>query len=272
MTTPFDSTKPNTARIYDYWLGGKDNFEVDRRAAEAVRSVRPDVAEMAVANRQFQTRAVTYAAGQGVRQFLDVGSGLPTSPVRVADAEPVWLPTHEAVRAVIPDALVAYVDNDPVAVLHSGTLLADGSREVVTVLGDMRDPAAVVAHDDVRQAGFDPGAPACVVLGCVLHFTDAATARAIVSGFAGALAAGSYVIISVGYGRGRAGEDFASAYNAQDGTRIYSHSLEEITAMFTGLELIPPGIAEAAAWRPGREWAGLPDRSNMILAGVGRSI
>jgi len=118
MTTPIDSTRPNMARMYDYWLGGKDNFEVDRKAAEAVRRLRPNVAERALDNKRFQTRAVSYVAGQGVRQFLDIGSGLPTSPVRTPGAEPLWVATHEAARTVIPGAMVAYVDYDPMAVLH----------------------------------------------------------------------------------------------------------------------------------------------------------
>ena len=118
MTTPIDSTRPNMARMYDYWLGGKDNFEVDRKAAKAVRRLRPNVAEQALDNKRFQTRAVSYVAGQGVRQFLDIGSGLPTSPVRTPGAEPLWVATHEAARTVIPGAMVAYVDYDPMAVLH----------------------------------------------------------------------------------------------------------------------------------------------------------
>src|ERR1700729_1574299 len=99
----FDTSIPHPARMYDYWLGGKDNYEADRAAAEAVRAQRPNIADQALDNKRFQTRAVTYAAGQGVRQFLDIGSGLPTSPVRTEGAAPLWLATHEAARAVIPD-------------------------------------------------------------------------------------------------------------------------------------------------------------------------
>src|ERR1700728_4826591 len=128
-----DVTKPNIARIYDYWLGGKDNYEADREAAEAIRQRRPNVAAQALDNKKFQTRAIGYVAGQGVRQFLDVGSGPPPSPVRGEGAAPLWLATHEAARAVIPDALTGYIDYDPVAVAHSQALLASGSRQVVAV-------------------------------------------------------------------------------------------------------------------------------------------
>jgi SAM-dependent methyltransferase len=268
MTKPLDTTKPNIARMYDYWLGGKDNFEADRKAAEAVREGRPEVAEQALDNKRFLTRAVTYVAGKGVRQFLDIGSGLPTSPTQNADPAP-WLATHEAAGAAA-DPVVAYVDYDPVAVLHSQALLTGGSRRVVAVGGDMRDPAAILTHDDIRGAGFDQDAPACVILACVLHFVDAPTARGIMTTLARALAPGSYLVISIGFAEGHGGEDFARAYNAQGGARIYAQSWEQITALFDGLQLVPPGIVDCATWRPERPQAVHTDRSSMIVAGVGR--
>ncbi|MBV9793594.1 MAG: SAM-dependent methyltransferase [Actinobacteria bacterium] len=268
MTAQFDTAKPNSARMYDYWLGGKDNFEADRVAAEAVRALRPNVAEQALDNKRFQTRAVGYLAEQGVRQYLDVGSGLPTSPHPGVGSPPRWRPTHEAAAAA--DPLVAYVDYDPVAVLHSQVLLAGGSRRVVAVQGDMRDPAAILGHDDIREAGLDLDAPVGLVLACVLHFVDAGTARDIVAAFTAALSPGSYVIASVGYEQDAGGDGFARTYNSQAGPRIYAHSWAEITALFDGLELIPPGIADTAAWRPGGQETGLPERSSMIVGGVGR--
>jgi O-methyltransferase involved in polyketide biosynthesis len=271
MTKPLDTTKPNIARMYDYWLGGKDNFEIDRKAAEAVWERRPDVAEQALDNKKFLTRAVTYLAGQGVRQFLDIGSGLPTSPARTGNQAP-WLSTHKAAGAAIADPVVAYVDYDPVAVLHSQALLTGGSRQVVAVDGDMRDPAAILAHPEIRGAGFDPNAPACVILACVLHFVDAPTARGIVTTFAQALAPGSYLVISIGFAKGQGGEEFARTYNAQGGARIYAQTWEQITALFDGLQLVPPGLADSAVWRP--EWPETvqTDRASMIVAGVGRRV
>src|SRR5690348_3637232 len=267
-TPPFDNATPNVARMYDYWLGGTANFEADRQAAEAVRKIRPNVAEQALDNKRFQTRAVTYVAGHGVRQFLDIGSGLPTSPVTSPGAEPQWLATHEAARQVMPDAMVAYVDHDSIAVQHSRVLLGDGHDAVVAVEADMRDPKAILADDDIRAAGFDLDAPACVVLACVLHFVDAGTARGIASTFARMLAPGSYLVISVGFGRGREGTDFASTYNAQNGPRIYAHSWEEITGLFDGLDLVPPGIMETSEWLPGQPEGAVGDRESMIVAGV----
>jgi SAM-dependent methyltransferase len=268
--TSLDVTKPNIARIYDYWLGGKDNFEADREAAEAIRQRRPNVADQALDNKRFQTRTINCVAGQGVRQFLDVGSGLPTSPVQGQGAAPLWLATHQAARAVVPDALVAYVDYDPVAVAHSQALLASGSTRVVAVEGDMGDPEAILTHEGIRRAGFSLDVPACVILCCVLHFLDAETAKSVVASFARSLAPGSYMIISVGFGKGRAGQEFASTYNAQDGSRIYAHSWEEISAMFDGLDLVPPGIVDCAIWGAEPGPAARADQSSMILGAVAR--
>jgi O-methyltransferase involved in polyketide biosynthesis len=271
---PGDATQPNIARMYDYWLGGSDNSEADRAAAEAVRARHPQVADQALDNKRFLTRAVTHVAGRGVRQFLDIGSGLPTSPARGADAAPLWRSTHEAAAAAVADPVVAYVDYDPVAVAHARELLAGGRGQVVAAEGDVRDPGAILADPGLRAAGLRLAAPACVILGCLLHFLDPRAAKNVVGHLARELAPGSYVIISVGFGQGRTGTDFVGAYNAQQGPRIYSHSRAEITALFDGLDLVPPGIVDAAAWRAGpgpvpRDEPA-PERSSMIVAGVGR--
>jgi SAM-dependent methyltransferase len=269
---PGDETKPNIARMYDYWLGGTHNYPADRAAADAVRARRPNIADQALDNKQFQTRAVSYAAGQGVRQFLDIGSGLPTSPGHAAGTRPLWLATHDAARSVVPDAVVAYVDFDPVAVQHSRALLAGGSPQVVAVAGDVRDPRAILAGEEIRAAGFRLDQPACVVLACILHFLDAPAAQGVAHSLVQALAPGSYVAISVGYAPGPAGDDFARAYNAQDGSRIYAHSKDEIAAMFDGLELLPPGLVDAAFWRAERPARTPAEGTSMILAGVGRKL
>jgi hypothetical protein len=269
--TPDDRGTPNTARMYDYWLGGTDNFEADRAAANAVRARRPNIAAQALDNKKFLTRAVTWVAGQGVGQFLDIGAGLPTSPHRAPGAEPLWRATHEAARAAVPDAMVAYVDNDPVAVQHSRALLAGGSPRVVAVGGDVREPAAILADAQIAAAGFNLDQPACVILACILHFLDAPAAASAVAALMAPLAPGSYLAISVGYAPGEAGEDFARAYNAQDGPRIYAHSWDEITAWFEGLDLVPPGLVEAGAWQAERPPRSPAEGTSMILAGVGRT-
>ena len=205
-----------------------------------------------------------------MRQFLDIGSGLPTSPARAARDRPLWQATHEAAQTAIADPVVAYVDNDPVAVMHSQTLLAGGRQGVIATIGDMRDPAAILGDADIRRARFDLAAPACVILACVLHFVDAETAHGIMATFARALAPGSYVIISVGFARGQDGADFARTYNTQNGPRIYAHTWEQITALFDGFELVPPGIVDAAVWRPEWQEKARTDQSNMIAAAVAR--
>jgi hypothetical protein len=134
----------------------------------------------------------------------------------------------------------------------------------------MCDPEAILAHDGIRRAGFSLDAPACVILCCVLHFVDPSTARSVVSAFARALAPGSYLIISLGFGKGDAGREFASTYNAQDGPRIYAHSWEDISALFDGLELEPPGIVDCATWRAEPAPAAPVDQDSMILGAAAR--
>ena len=267
-----DTSRPNTARIYDYWLGGKDNFQIDREAAEAIRENRPDVALLALENKEFLTRAVGYVAGQGVRQFLDIGSGLPTSPLPEPGAAPQWLATHNAAMAVIPDALVAYVDNDPVAVTHSRALLANGSERVIAMLGDMRDPALICEDARIQLAGLDLAEPACVILGCILHFLNPDAARQSVAAFSSALAPGSYLVISVGHdSEASPDRDFADAYNAQQGSRIYRQPLPHVNSLFDGLDVVPPGVVDVSTWRPEPGKAPPPDRTAMIVGGVGRT-
>ena len=128
----FDTARPNIARVWDFWLGGKDNFAVDRELAEKMLAVHPASARMARENRQFLGRAVSHVAARGVRQFIDVGAGLPTA-----------LNTHDIAQRAAPQARVAYVDNDPVVISHARALLAK-SPEVIAVPGDMRDPAGIL--------------------------------------------------------------------------------------------------------------------------------
>jgi O-methyltransferase involved in polyketide biosynthesis len=268
MAVSPDAATPNIARMYDYWLGGKDNFAVDRKAADAVRASAPQVAVQALDNKRFLTRAVRYVAGHGVRQFVDVGSGLPTSPASgIGDGGgPAWLAVHEAAEAETAGPLVAYVDHDQVAVRHSRALLAQGRDGVVAVQADMRDPGAILEHKEIRGAGLDLAAPVCVILACVLHFVPADEARDIVAGFTAALAPGSYVIASAGFARDNAAAGFVSTYNAQQGPRIYGHSWAEITGFFRGLTLIPPGLTDTACW-PLREQG---HRTSFIAGAIAR--
>ena len=136
---PFDPTKPNIARVWDYWLGGKDNFAADRELAEKMLAVHPVSAQMARENRQFLGRAVRYVAARGIDQFIDVGAGLPTA-----------LNTHDIARSVNPEARVAYVDNDPIVISHARSLLAK-SPGVIAVPGDMRAPERILADAGLTE-------------------------------------------------------------------------------------------------------------------------
>ncbi len=251
---PFDPTKPNIARVWDYWLGGKDNFAADRELAQTMLEVQPISALMARENRQFLSRAVSYVAQHEVRQFIDVGAGLPTV-----------LNTHEIARNVDPEARVAYVDNDPVVISHARSLLAT-SPGVMAVPGDMRDPARILADASLAEL-INLAEPACVILSAILHFADAATAREVGAAFARALAHGSYLIISVGTGSRAEGEDFATAYTAGN---IHTHSPEEILTFFDGLELVPPGLVPVQAWYGDAPSPDLEPRTANFIGGVAR--
>ena len=229
---PFDPTRPNVARVWDYWLGGKENFAADRELAEKMLAVHPPTARMARENRQFLGRAVSFVAGRGIRQFIDVGAGLPTA-----------LNTHDIARNVDPDTRVAYVDNDPIVISHARSLLAR-SPGVIAVPGDMRDPGSILGDAGLAEL-IDLAEPACVIMSGVLHFVDPGTARGVAAAFARAVAADSYVIISCGSGNPSEGANFTSEYTA---ARVYIHSLEDVLSFFGDLELVPPGVVPVRGW------------------------
>lgn len=249
-------TVPSIARVYDYWLGGKDNFAADRQMAEQFAEVYPGVAELCRDNRDFVCRVAAWAAGQGIGQVLDLGAGLPTARN-----------THEAARAVDPGTRVVYVDNDPVVIRHAEALLANGDG-VAAVRADLTDPVAV--WDDPRvRAVIDQARPVCVILASVLHFLDADAARAVVAGYAGLAAPGSVLAISLS--RNDDQEQHAHAQAAYTAGSLYSHSLADIESFFGGLDLVPPGLTLAQAWRGGEAPAAVVAKgSAYVLAGVGR--
>jgi O-methyltransferase involved in polyketide biosynthesis len=229
---PLDVTQPNIARVWDYWLGGKDNFAADRELAEKMLEVHPVSAQMARENREFLGRAVSHVAACGVRQFIDVGAGLPTARN-----------THDIAQGVNPQAKVAYVDNDEMVIAHARGLLAK-SPQVIAVPGDMLTPERILA-DDGLVGLIDLAEPVCVILSGILHFADARTARRVTAAFGQAVASGSYLIISVGSGNRSEGENFTSAYTA---ARISIHSQQEIESFFAGFRLVPPGVLPVRFW------------------------
>ena len=193
-------------------------------------------------------------AARGVRQFIDVGAGLPTA-----------LNTHDIARRVDQEARVAYVDNDPIVISHARSLLAK-SPGVIVVPGDMRDPERILADAGLAEL-IDMAVPACVIFSAVLHFADAGTARDVATAFAGAIAPGSYVIISVGSGNRSEGDNFTSAYTA---AQLFIHSPEEILGFFGGLELVPPGVVSVRCWYGDGPVPNLKPRTATFLGGVAR--
>jgi len=255
-----DASTPNVARIYDYLLGGKDNFAADREAARRLIEAIPDAAEIARDNRSFLGRVVRYLATEGgIRQFLDLGSGLPTQAN-----------VHELAQGVAPQARVVYVDNDPVVASHGRALLASGDQ-VGMVLGDLRDPASVLRHPDVLGL-LDLARPVAVLCTSTLHFVaDEAEPHKVIAGYRDHLAPGSYLAISHGTREedpaGEAGK--AEGVYRRASARLHVRPLPEVLRFFDGFELVEPGLAWIAGWRPepGTAPAG---RRHSMRGGVGR--
>jgi len=250
----FDPRTPSIARVYDYILGGKDNFAADREVADRLMAAAPLTVEVSRENRQFLARAVTWAAGQGIGQFIDLGCGMPTVPN-----------THETAQAIIPAARVAYIDNDPVVLTHLRALAEHGNPGVTVVDGDVREPDAVIGaiQDDI-----DLEAPACLLMGYLLHFFAPGDARDLVASYVARLAPGSYVVLSVGRADGEAAKQGFGAYSS-GGTRVYNHSVQDFASFFGPLKLVPPGVVDGRAWYPDSEQpVHAEPRDGQVIVGV----
>lgn len=251
-----DFTTPNHARVYDYFLGGKDNFAVDRLAAEKIAQAAPDTAMLARANRGFLIRTVQLMAGSGIRQFLDLGTGIPTSPS-----------VHEVARAVDPSARVVYVDNDPVVGTHNAALLASNDG-VVAVSGDVRRPDDILADQTVQKV-IDFDEPVGLLCVAVLHLVaDAEDPAGIMATFGERLASGSYsAVCQFAADSDLAGiKQFEEIY-ANSPIRVTFRPRDQIVHFFDGLELLPPGVVDVADWRPDVQ----PFATRLkIVGGVGR--
>ena len=251
-----DPAVPSAARIYDYLLGGKDNFAVDRDAADRLLAVVPDQRRLARANRAFALRAVRFLARQGIRQVIDLGTGMPTAPS-----------VHEVLHSVRPSGRVVYVDRDPLVKVHNDALLAT-SDQVTSLEADIRRPGEVL--DRVRDAGLiDFAEPVVVLLAAVLHLvSDAENPAGIVASFAEPLAPGSHVVISQ-FAAHSDPDAMAQLRSIADGTAVetYFRSRDEIEGLFGGLEMLPPGVVDVDRWRP--DQPAQPTRLK-ISGGVGR--
>jgi hypothetical protein len=248
-----DVTRPSVARLYDYWLGGKDNFASDREMGGRMAELNPALPQLVRHNRAFICAAAARAAAAGISQFLDLGSGLPAHPA-----------VHEAVREVIPDARVCYVDIDPVAVRHGQALLARGEG-VAAVQADLTEPETVLANPQVR-AVIDMSQPVAVILAAVLHFLPADSAARVCAGYVGRAAQGSWLIVSSGHYEDK--ELAARLQQTATHTRFWNHDAADLASMLAGLDPVGPGVCEVHRWMAGT--GGEPARAPVYaLAAVG---
>jgi S-adenosyl methyltransferase len=249
---------PNVARMYDYMLGGKDNYAADRDAVDEMLSRSPDARTLATDNRGFLRRAVRFLAGEaGITQFVDIGAGLPTTEN-----------THEAAHSVAPGARVLYVDNDPVVITHASAILAKSSKGVSVLNADLRQPWRILTH--LRNSDlFEPGQPTAVLLVAILHFIhDVDDPYGIIAGLMDAMPPGSYLVIS------HATADCAREDEIRRVQQVYGRSSaplalrsrEKIAKFFDGLDLVEPGIVSVSQWR--QSW---PSRKRTLgYGGVAR--
>ncbi|UFR06553.1 SAM-dependent methyltransferase [Streptomyces sp. Go40/10] len=235
-----DTSVPHSARIWNYWLGGKDNYPVDEQAGDAYTAVFPGIVTIARSSRAFLRRTLTYLVTEaGIRQFLDVGTGLPTAEN-----------THEVAQRLAPEARIVYVDNDPMVLAHARALLyssAEGATAYVDA--DVTDPDRILA---VAAETLDLSRPTALILSNILgHVADHDQARSIVSRLMAALPSGSHLVVDDGsLGVDPVFEQAQAAYNDSGAVPYHLRTVEEITAFFDGLELIEPGVVPVTQWRP----------------------
>jgi SAM-dependent methyltransferase len=258
-TSRFNARVPNIARVYDYWLGGKDNFAADREVGDKTLKAWPQLAVGVRANRAFLIRAVDYLAEQeGIRQFLDIGSGIPASGN-----------THEVAQSVAPESRIVYVDNDPIVLSHARALLRSSPQGACDYIdGDLRDASQLL---ELAAKTIDFSKPVAVMLLAVLHWVpDAADPHAIVRELLDAVVPGSYLVLSHpaldlgGAGHGKMVDLLRELMPVE----VTHRTLEQVTPFFDGTELVEPGLVRIPEWRPESD---IQARSpGALWAGVGR--
>ncbi|MEV4482177.1 SAM-dependent methyltransferase [Micromonospora coxensis] len=256
-----DIERPSVARMYDYYLGGSHNFAADRAAARAMMEAVPDAPLMAQANRAFMRRAVQYLIDQGIRQFLDIGSGIPT----VGNV-------HEIAQRAAPDARVVYVDVDPVAVAHSREIL-DGNPGATVIQEDLRRPEAILRHPEVTRL-LDFSRPVAVLVVAVLHFIpDADRPQDVLGTLRAALAPGSHLVLSQASDESRSDTgqraEAERVYRRTDNP-LWIRNRAELAAFFDGFELVEPGVVWVPQWRPETPESAEDAEQAIFIGGVGR--
>lgn len=234
-----DTSRPHSARIWNHWLGGTDNYPIDRQVGDQVAQLFPNIVDEARMSRSFLRRAVRYLAAEaGNRQFLDIGAGLPT-----ADN------THQIAQEVAPECRVAYVDNDPLVLAHGRELLTSspgGGAEYIDA--DVRDPTGILA---MAAKTLDFSKPIALIMNGVMgHVTDDDEARSILDRLLDGLPAGSYLTLSDGSDTSEAGVESMKFYNQTGAVPYHLRSPERIKRFFDGLELVEPGVVPRSQWRP----------------------
>jgi hypothetical protein len=255
-----DLTRPSIARVYDYVLGGKDNFQVDRNAAQALMNAVPETPLIARDNRDFVRRAVSYLVAEaGIRQILDIGSGLPTVKN-----------VHEIAQEIAPETKVAYVDNDPVVLTHGRVLLADNDNTTI-ITADVREPDSI--FDDPGLIGYiDLSQPfAVLAAGLLHHLSDAERPDRIAAAIRNRLSPGSYLVISSFHNdSGKRAHELEQAFlHGGLGTGRF-RPLEDQIGYFDGLEMVEPGVVQANDWRPDALTRQDSPVSTLYIGGVGR--
>jgi SAM-dependent methyltransferase len=256
-----DIRTPNMARMYNYALGGKDNFAADREAVQNLFKLAPENAYVPRANRQFLGKAARFAAEQGITQFIDLGAGLPSQGS-----------THEVARLVQPDARVVYVDSDPVVLTHARALLAGNDAGLAVIAEDIRETGRILDHP-VALRLIDFSRPVAVLFVAVLHgIPDADDPARIVADFARPLAPGSYVILSHLTREGHPADIVAKKEEvwAKSATPMAYRGRDEILRFFTGLDLVEPGLTTVTRWRAEPTDAQLDAAGAWTLGGVAR--
>jgi S-adenosyl methyltransferase len=265
-TSRIDTSVPNPARIYDYFLGGKDNYPADREVAGQILAIAPVARDVVRENRAFLSRAVRFLTGEaGIRQFIDLGSGLPTQGN-----------VHEIAQAIAPDTRVVYVDNDAMVVTHSRALLA--GENTIAIQADLREPDAILGHPEVRKL-VDFEQPIALLLLAILHFIpDEQDPFGIVARFRDGLPPGSYLAISHSTRDVPTRPDMSPEEMAEMGRRVeqlyeqtttfmVTRARAQVERFFDGFDLVDPGVVEIQRWRPDDPDPALPGG---YYGGVGR--